>query len=398
MTPTILLTAVLLTAAPDPAAEGPQNWAWRDVNIYNADLDRSFKANVYYPGTSQGANQPLDESLAPYSSVVFGHGFAMNRNRYDFLGQHLASHGYVVVLMNFKDLDNGNQRSDMSASITWIADQDVDPESWLYGALAPELVGVSGHSMGGGVSIQVAGEDSRVHGCAPLAPATEAGDVAQVTGPLLILAGDRDGLTPIEGIRGAYETAVPPSALLTMFGGNHNQFMDVSWPWEDIFDGNPGISRAEQHRLTNLYMTAHFGYYHKGIAEYRTHLYGYRVSADPGVDIDSRSGEALELFVAPTATEVSPGDALELSIGIENGTDGNLEFQGRTWVRMDGAPLLDPASGPIQSSLPAGEARTTTLRQPVPQGTDPMSVDYVVTIETPYREPVEDSFPLTILP
>ena len=398
MSTTVMLTAVLLIAVPDPGAEGPQNWAWQDVDIYNASLDRSFNANVYYPGISQGQNQPLDPALAPYSSVVFGHGFAMNRNRYDFLGRHLASHGYVVVLMNFKDLDNGNQRSDMSASITWIGEQNADPSSWLFGQLDTDHIGVSGHSMGGGVSIQVAGEDERVHGCAPLAPATEATDVARVTGPLLILAGDRDGLTPIEGIRGAYEAAVAPSGLLTIFGGNHNQFMDVSFPWEDVFDGNPDISRAEQHRLTNLYTTAHFGYYHKRIAEYRTHLYGYRVGADPGVDIDSESGEVLDVILAPVSTEVEPGESVQVAITVRNNTGSELELQGRTWVRRDGLTLIDPAAGPIQFAVPSQDTRGRPITQGVPPGTEPVTVDYGVTIEIPYRNPVEDSFPLTVTP
>ncbi|MAE70215.1 MAG: hypothetical protein CME06_07065 [Gemmatimonadetes bacterium] len=39
-----------------------------------------------------------------------------------------------------------------------------------------------------------------------------------------------------------------------LIGGTHDPFMDVSYILEDIFDGNPVIGEAEQHRLPTLFL------------------------------------------------------------------------------------------------------------------------------------------------
>ena len=178
LVPVIMLAFSLGSAksAPLPGECGPQEWGFRQVMITDSEMGRTFIASIYYPGQEQGIEVPLDPSYGPYPGVAFGHGFLMNRKRYDFYGQHLATHGYVVVLLNFTDLDNARQCSELSACLTWMEEKNVDPESWLFGGIDIERFAVAGHSMGGGVSVQVAGEDSRVDVCAPLAPGTNSSD------------------------------------------------------------------------------------------------------------------------------------------------------------------------------------------------------------------------------
>jgi len=360
-------------------------------------MGRTFVTSVYYPGLGQGTDVPLDPSLGPYPGAAFGHGFLMNRKRYDFYGRHLATHGYVVILLNFTDLDNERQCSELAACLTWMEEKNTDPGSWLYGGIDTVNFAVSGHSMGGGVAVDLAGKDGRVDVCAPLAPGTTPDEVSELSMPVMILAGDRDGIIPIDRIEWMYEGAHSPSVLATIFGGNHCQFMDISYPWEELFDGVPGITREEQLRLTNLYTTACYGYYLKGIGEYRSYLYGYRGGADPGIDRDADSGEALDLVIVPAVLEVEPGTSFDFAVTVTNREEILHEPEARTLVRIDGEVVLDPALGPHAIRLDPGESLTLEAAQFVAETTPGLTADYVVAVEEGTLE-MEDSFTISVVP
>lgn len=392
----MLIHGAAIGATP-PGETGAQEWGFRQVWITDQMMQRTFIVSVYYPAEEQGTQAPLDPSLGPYPGVAFGHGFTMTRKRYDFYGRHLATHGYVIVLLNFTDLNNARQRSELSACLTWLEEQNSDSGSWLFGAIDDEHFAVAGHSMGGGVAVQVAGEDARVDACAPLAPGTTAQEMSAVSVPVMILAGDRDQLIPIDDLRASYGGATPPSSMVTILGGNHNQFMDVSYFWEDLFDGNPTISRTEQQRLTNLYSTAHFGYYLKGVGEYRSYLHGYRGGADPGIDRDADSGEALDLLIEPAALEVSRGKELQFTVTITNREAGASAPSVRTLVRFGGQTRLDPALGPFTVPLEPGETRVVSTAQSVPETAPEIEMDYAVMVEEGALM-IEDSFAATVVP
>lgn len=76
---------------PDPNPQEVGNYTWRieTIQFQNPARPASSLADVYYPeGLDSSASIPV---------VVISHGFASDRQTFDYLAQHFASHGYAVV-------------------------------------------------------------------------------------------------------------------------------------------------------------------------------------------------------------------------------------------------------------------------------------------------------------
>ncbi|MCB9758978.1 MAG: alpha/beta fold hydrolase [Alphaproteobacteria bacterium] len=120
---------------------------------------------------------PLRVPDDPYPVVLFSHGFGgMRRQSLDLAG-HLASRGYVVVAVDhpgrmlndvlpclfdpaldgcdlealFASIDGEDPAiEDLEDALIWVDNIVDDDESFLYGAIDTSLIGVMGHSAGGG--------------------------------------------------------------------------------------------------------------------------------------------------------------------------------------------------------------------------------------------------------
>ncbi len=124
--------------------------------------DYSLKADVYLP---QNLTQP-----APLA--VFSHGFTSDRLNFKYLAEHLASHGYIVVVPEHIGSDSkfkeaflrGELSVDVSPSefvsrprdITNLLDQ-IENYPELKGRINWEQVGVLGHSFGGNTALAISG-------------------------------------------------------------------------------------------------------------------------------------------------------------------------------------------------------------------------------------------------
>lgn len=117
---------------------------------------RDIGAEVYYPATAAGNNQPVASGQFPI--VVIGHGFVMDWNSYDNIYNKLASSGYIVLLPrtegsfspshsefgnDLKFLVNAGQGLNTISSPTNLAT--------FNGKVLPKSA-IGGHSMGGGSS------------------------------------------------------------------------------------------------------------------------------------------------------------------------------------------------------------------------------------------------------
>src|SRR3990172_4593633 len=67
---------------------------------------RTLVTEIWYPALAAGRDAPVDLSGAPYPIVVHSHGFLDNRNGEAYVGQHLASRGFVVAAPDYP-LSNG---------------------------------------------------------------------------------------------------------------------------------------------------------------------------------------------------------------------------------------------------------------------------------------------------
>ena len=90
--------------------------------------------------------------------VVWGPGGGSKPEEYEGMIRRLASHGFVVIGLK----ESPGDASQAIKALDWMEQQNKDSGSPLYGKLDMNVVGCSGHSMGGLESEQAAIKDKRV--------------------------------------------------------------------------------------------------------------------------------------------------------------------------------------------------------------------------------------------
>jgi predicted dienelactone hydrolase len=253
------------------AAAGPAGIGWRILALEDTSRPtmpngsfpgaptRRLRTYVWYPTappprpSPEGEQDaPLDLSGAPYPLIVYSHGFMNTATGGTFLGQHLASHGYIVVSPTFpltqfnapggpNVLDVANQPGDVSFLVDEMLRRNDTPGDAFAGAVDPDRIGLTGLSLGGLTTYLATFHpdlrDDRVGAAAPQAGpgclfAAEFFDRAMV--PLLILHGDLDAIVPYGA--NAAEILVrtnAPTYLLTLLEASHTAFADGS---DEIFE------------------------------------------------------------------------------------------------------------------------------------------------------------------
>ncbi|MGE0592676.1 MAG: alpha/beta hydrolase family protein [Vicinamibacterales bacterium] len=211
----------------------------RQLEILDSEGGAPFPAVVQYP-TDQASTGTMigpyyfeatpDAVPAPgrFPTCVISHGGGGSHLLYRSIGTHLAISGYVVVSLEHPG-DNRNDRS-RSGTDRAALDRPRHASCAIDAVLADPVLGqvadgaracVVGHSMGGYTALALVGgrpwsrsgqpiptrADARVRAAVLLAPATDwfmaPGALADVSVPLLVLAGERDHVTPPAAIRQA---------------------------------------------------------------------------------------------------------------------------------------------------------------------------------------------------
>lgn len=193
------LTAILLSLGALPASagaevplykatSGPYATTVLDREWVDSARNRSVPARLFLPRATSGEKFPV---------VVFSHGLWANRRSYRYIAQHLASHGYVVILPQHGGSDSASLSCltcDLALVADWLLDNPVsgggisagdhnllqsaveDPDnlvnrpldiSFAIDQLAgdpalaavadPTRIGVAGHSFGAYTSMAVGG-------------------------------------------------------------------------------------------------------------------------------------------------------------------------------------------------------------------------------------------------
>ena len=194
---------------------------------------RQLDGKVWHPASSEGG---------PYPLVVYSHGFTSNRDGGAYIQEFLASHGYVVVAVNYpltnmsapggpNVKDVVNQPGDVSFLIDTLLEQSATAGHTLEGMVDASRVGVTGISLGGLTSTLVAFHpewgDDRVK-----ASLSIAGPTALFTPeffqhrdvPFLMLAGDIDALVPYPSNAAPVPEIVPGGELVTVVNASHTGF------------------------------------------------------------------------------------------------------------------------------------------------------------------------------
>lgn len=152
----------------DLTQPGPTAWSKQtlDVDAGPLGFKESVPVDYYFP---QGLS-------APAPVIVIAYGFASNRGTFAYLAQHLASHGFVVVVPTFPGTDTqwvtgflaakGPSQVDIAAAqllrprgITLLLDdlQKKVQTNPLFKQVNPQQVGLVGQSLGGYTVLASAG-------------------------------------------------------------------------------------------------------------------------------------------------------------------------------------------------------------------------------------------------
>ena len=166
----LIESAVALPTDLDPAALGPSNVSRRSVAFEDESRDRIIPVALYW---SQDTRGPL---------IVLSHGFGADRFFLNYLGEHLASHGYTVASVEHPgsnveallslpaDPNIASEPSrllpatefldrprDVSFVLDRLAEISDRPDSRYSNLFNTEDVTIIGHSLGGYTGLALAG-------------------------------------------------------------------------------------------------------------------------------------------------------------------------------------------------------------------------------------------------
>ncbi len=348
--------------APDPAQPGPYQAGFRRVTITRPDAT-TFDAVLYYPAVSPGRQAPYDGSGAPYPAVVFGHGFLTPPRLYLGNAQHLASWGYFMILpASALELFPSHPAfaDDFSYTLDYLEAQNNDSSSALYQQIAVDRLGAAGHSMGGGVSILAAAQDSRIQAVLTLAAAETFPDsaieaIASLEVPVVLLAGSDDIIAPVANHQQPmYDNALAPRLLAILQGGNHCSFASQLSACGGTMDDDYQLA------ITQRWTTAFFNLYLKEELAYGYYVWGPGMVLDPDVVSQVDAGFTVMPF---EQTQVgAPGQVVSYTLTLTNTGDSPASFS----LSATDAAWPTQATPAVTPVLPPGDATTITIQVAIP--------------------------------
>lgn len=352
----------------DYAAPGVYRAGRRRVTVRRPN-NTTFNAQLYYPATATGDNAPYDGSGAPYPAVSFGHGFLQPPERYRSILEHLASWGYFVIATESASELFPNHRAyseDMRYCLTYLEQQNANSASTLFGQVATDRFGLSGHSMGGGASILAAAADTRIKAVANLAAAETNPSAIQaspnVTVPHCLISGSADTITPLNnnGLR-MYNAGFAPKLLPVIQGGWHCGFQDTS-----VFGCDSGsLPRATQLQITRRLLTAFFELYLRNDLAAWDWVWGEGVLKDPLLQLTAESGIVVEPDY--TTRYTTTPRVVEHRLFVRNRSRYAQQYmilvEGNGW-RTEARPASTPVIAPNESALVSVAVFVPRVRRP----------------------------------
>jgi predicted dienelactone hydrolase len=314
-------TAQATASAFDPGAPGPYPVGVTEITFERKSTTtgepRTLKTLIWYPADESAKTQPEEVTLhgvidakltndnLPLPIIMFSHGSGGLPWQSTFYTAHLASHGFVVVApphpgntaadcLPCTD-SNGlvdsylNRPTDITFVLESMLKLDDDPRSLFYQTLDGTRVGISGHSFGGLVTVQlVAGSSGPFSAALAMAPALGNGaptPTGPVQVPLMIMGGGKDKTCPVDKDRTYLDSldGSSPHFLVVLLSGGHLSFADQCFA---ILGGcgPDDISQEKAHQLINSYATAFFKTYVAGESGYERYLEPEAAEGNPDIE------------------------------------------------------------------------------------------------------------------
>jgi dienelactone hydrolase len=225
--------------------------------------NRTLTTEIWYPAKRSGrGTEPIRKR---HPLVLIAHGLCGSRLYYDYLAQHLTSHGFVVAAPDFVGVtraacDAGQlvlSIGDLALDLSFVA-RELHETAGPLGTWARHVrgtaTGLVGNSLGGIAVVEAARMDPTFTAIVGLAPAVSAAAAPPLVGltprrAWMIMGATGDDLVSFSGWTQPFFEGLPAPAFLVRFtGGSHTGFSDE----------NPEISpdpRQAQHDATTRYAT-----------------------------------------------------------------------------------------------------------------------------------------------
>lgn len=290
------------TTGADATSTGePDDTTGGAVDIYDPDQDGPWQiAEVEGSWKVDGVTVPMDAfyptdgpQAGPYPVVVIAHGFQLPASQYTKYAQRLATHGYVALTADFQaglfNPDHVAYAKQVLGGIDWAAQ-----EPKLAGVADTNNVGLTGHSLGGKLSVLGAVMDDRVRASITLDPVDSAtmcdqvkcpdvSDMLPIDVPLGFVGETLDsmgGFMPCapaaDNFLTYYKKATAPALAVTVKGANHMSFIDdvASCGFTCNLCQMPTLDNAVVNALGRAYVVAFYGRWLKDEPGYGTYLIG----------------------------------------------------------------------------------------------------------------------------
>ncbi|WP_157610457.1 alpha/beta hydrolase family protein [Spirillospora albida] len=167
---------------------------------------------------------PTDTSQGTFGAVAISPGFISPQSAIAWLGPRLASQGFVVITIDTLSLfDQPRSRGDqLLASLDYLTGQ-----STVRNRIDGSRLGVMGHSMGGGGTLEASNKRPSLQAAVPLAPWNPTKSWPGVAVPTMVMGADNDTIASVAAhSEPIYQglTATPEKAYLELRNAGHMTF------------------------------------------------------------------------------------------------------------------------------------------------------------------------------
>ena len=200
---------------PDPtesSIEAPRgSFSTSDDTVSRAAVSGFGGGTIYYP----------TDSSQTYGGVAIAPGYTASQSSMAWFGPRLASQGFVVFTIDTLTTSDqpGSRARQLKAALTYLTTQ-----SSQKSLVDPERLGMMGHSMGGGGTLEAAAADPSLKAAIPLTPWDTTKNFSGITTPTLIVGAQNDSVASVRSHAEPFYESIPEStskAYLELRGASH---------------------------------------------------------------------------------------------------------------------------------------------------------------------------------
>lgn len=226
-----------LGMAREPLAITDNTRATMANGVFAGQPFRELNGQIWYP---------RDRGEGPYSLILYSHGFMSSVGEAGYLVDFLVPKGYVLAAVDYPlssgDAPGGptvndvrNQPGDVSFVLDHLLTRNSTEDDSLFGLIDPQRIAAAGLSLGG-LTSQLAAFHRDMRDPRVAAAVSIAGPAVFLTPeffststlPFMMIAGSADAIIPYEAHAVPIPQKSPQSLLVTLQGGTHVGFANIS--------------------------------------------------------------------------------------------------------------------------------------------------------------------------